>query len=287
MRNYLSIVFFLSLIANTFAQNGVPGACGKHSGISPMNGNGSLGQTYTNSACGLNYVYDSARVETRFDQYTTMGYYGCGLPCQWAITGIPSCYVLEKAYVWALVSYTSGTAPNATLNITNPLGGNNSYTNLPIGTDGPKCWGETGTAVYRWDVSTNITGNGNYSFNFTGFANVTYEMDGASLYIIYRDGGATYQGSLEIWDGAVTDGQSGAYVSQTMTGLNVCAVPSLARAFAISSDHQDNIGPTHPTTLNGVITNFPNNFYCSDETTVTLTAGQTTSLFAQDGTGSD
>ena len=286
---FLSSAIFQTIFSQEKSSDGklFPGT--KSSAVfSPMNGNASLGQSVYDSACGLNYVFDSTLVETRFNPYTTAGNYGCGLPCKWTISGLPNGYVVNKAFVWANVSYQSATAPNTAVVITNPAASTNSFsTQGIIGTDGPKCWGETGTAVYRWDVSSCISGNGTYTFNFSGFSNPAWEIDGATLFIIYRDPNATYQGTISIWDGALTDGQSGSSVSQTMTGFNVCATPSLARAFAISSDHQDNVGPTHPTTLNGGITTFPNRMYDYDDTSVTLTVGQTSSLFAEDGMGSD
>ncbi|MBI3500213.1 MAG: gliding motility-associated C-terminal domain-containing protein [Bacteroidetes bacterium] len=294
MKYFLHSLFFIAAtmgisLPETFSQ-GLPGACGKHNvTISPMNGNGVMGgPIYNKSACGLNYVYDTTLTETRYNTYTTSGYYGSGFPAKWTIAGLPAGYVLDKAFVWALTGYQSATAPNGTVTITNPAAATTSYASGgPIGTDGPKCWGETGTAVYRWDVTTSVSGNGTYNFNVSGFSNPNWEIDGMTLMIIYTDPGATYMGSLDIWDGAMTDGQTGMYKPYTMTGLTVSGTPTLARAWATSSDHQDNVAATHNTTLNGNVIAFPNDFYCYDEAPVTLTCGQTTSLFAQDGGGSD
>src|SRR5260370_489526 len=80
--------------------------------------------------------------ETRYDTYTTAGNLGCGLPCSWSISGLPAGYVIDKAFVWALVSYKSNTAPNTTVIITNPATNTNNYSASPIGTDASVCWGE-------------------------------------------------------------------------------------------------------------------------------------------------
>ncbi|MBI3502205.1 MAG: hypothetical protein HY063_10445 [Bacteroidetes bacterium] len=173
---------FIASIFTVHAQT--PGACGKHNSEPiPYNGNGSLGPAYSATACGLNYVFDSTLVETRFNTYTTAGNYGSGLPAKWNISGLPASYVVDKAFVWALVSYQSATAPASTVTITNPASGISNFSASPAGTDGPKCWGETGTAVYRYDVTPSVVGNGIYTFNFSGFSNPNWEIDGATLFI--------------------------------------------------------------------------------------------------------
>ena len=304
------LLIFFTLCENSFGQStslspnkklaNVPGACGSQnvslknsSSVNPMDGNITLGQTYNNTACGLNYVYDSAHIETRYFQATgTLP--GCGGNCSWTITGLPSCYIIDKAFVWALVSYVNPTPPSGSVTITNPAAVTNTFapaTGTAIGTDQSKCWTETGSCTYRYDVTSCISGNGIYNFSFTGFTGTplgyfTYpydQIDGATLLIIYKDPSASYQGTLDIWDGAIVG--IGTTSAMTMTGLNVCATPTLGRAFTISSDHQPNVGATHQTSLNGVPMNFPNSFYNEDEAAVTLTSGQTTSSFDMDGSG--
>src|ERR1051326_5349410 len=176
-------LFLFSFLGNqAFSQQtikkGVPGACG-YGGTSvlknpsPMNGSGSFNSppTISLSMCGLNYVAATQRIETRYDPYTTAGNYGCGLPCSWAISGLPTCIIPQHAYVYANVSYTEASPPVASITITNPVGNTQTYSASAIGTSVPKCWGETGTAAYRWDVTASIASNGSYSFNFSGFSN--------------------------------------------------------------------------------------------------------------------
>jgi len=281
MKKMFTFILLAAVCVNAAAQ--VPGACGKNKYPVPYNGNDSLGQSFNQTACGLNYVQASKLIETRFDQYTTAGNLGSGLPVTLPVSGLPASGTVLKAFVWYFVSYTEATAPSTTITLTNPASNTASMSSIIAGTSQPKCWGETGTAVYRADVTSAIAGNGNYILNIAGFSNPAWEVDGATLFIIYKDLNANYQGSLAIWDGAMV--ASGTNLSQTGSGFNVCSSPTSARAFAISSDHQDNIAPTHPTTLNGVVTNFPNNMYNFDEAQITLTSGQTASTFGESDGG--
>ncbi|MBI3500656.1 MAG: gliding motility-associated C-terminal domain-containing protein [Bacteroidetes bacterium] len=284
-KKIISAFVIFSIVGVISAQ---PGLISHEAKTNPSVAANALAPLFHDSACGLNYIYDTTLVETRYNPFTTTGTYGSGLPAKWVISGLPACYALDSVFVWMLCSYQSPTAPGTTsITITNPASSVKSFASGgPIATDGPKCWGETGTAVYRWGIPKSfISGNGNYTFNFSGFTNPNWEIDGATLFIIYRDPSANYQGNITLWDGAVASG-SGSPLSQTMTGFNVCAAPTSARAFTLSSDHQDNVAPpTHITTLNGVNANFPNLFYDEDEASVTLLPNQTSSVFGMDGSG--
>jgi len=256
-----------------------------HPTVVPMNGNGSLGQTYNNSACGLNYVQASVLVETR-SAAAGFNANGTGLPTTLGINGLPPSYTIVQAYVWYVVSYQSGTVPVTTVNITNPFSISAIVPATNIGQDQNKCWGETGTVVYRADVTSNISGNGNYTIDISGLSNPNWETDGVTLFIIYRDLTATYQGSFVIWDGDMTG--IGNNYTQTMTGFNACANSSYANAFLIVSDMQDNVnGNQHPSTLNGVTSSFSNDMWNFDDTATIVTSGQSTATFGTDGLGSD
>src|ERR1051326_3401679 len=240
----LSVLFSALFFLNLSAQNPVPGACGTGGGKNPipMNGNASLGQSYNKSACGLNFVHADKLIETRFNQYTTAGNLGSGLPTTLAISGIPNCFTVDKAYVYYWVSYLSATPPTSSVDLTNPNSVTANYPATMIGQDQGKCWGEVGTANFRADVTAAITGNGTYGLNILGitgapsgnFQNNYDEIDGASLIIIYKDNGATYQGSLVLWDGDMT-GIGNTY-TQTMTGIGACAAGTNAVAFNLVSD---------------------------------------------------
>lgn len=249
---------------------------------SPQDGSGQLGQIYDTTGCGLNYVQASQMITTRYSPP------GSGLPVTLPISGLPTCFNIIKAYVWYIASYQSSSAPTTVVNMTNPLSSVSNTNAVLSGTGGNKCWGETGSAVYRADVTASISGNGNYVLNFTGFSNPTWEIDGVTLFIIYKDPGAIYQGTMVLNDGNITG--IGSASSQTMNLTAACGNSTTCSAFIIQSDMQSNInGGFHPSTVNGQLnTAYPNTFWCFDETTTsTVTQNQTTAQYGTDGLGSD
>ncbi len=284
------------LVLGTMAQEKLsfPGACADAGYNTPYkgshvrgDGNHALGQSYNNSACGLNYVESSLMITTRYTNTLNppLGA-GPGFPCAMpAISGIPACYVVDKAFLYWDESYQSGASTAPTLTFTNPSGTTASFPSTLIGTDGAKCWGsegEVGTYGFRADVTAAITGAGNgvYTINNivgNGGENNAWEVDGATLIIIYKDISAAYQGSLIIDDGEYTMSSGGDF-SNTVTGFTACAAGVNATAFLMVADLQDNATPTFTPTLNGTTSNtFPGLFwnFCQDNTTVTT--GQTTS----------
>jgi gliding motility-associated-like protein len=234
----------------------------------PEDGSGTLGFTYNNTACGLNYVQASVMTTTRYTPSP-----GTGYPTTLTIAGIPPCVNIEKAFLWWAGGGTANNA-NFTFNST-PLVG------ARVGNHGAKCWNSGGTESYRADVTAQVTGNGNYTFSSPNGNN----MDGVTLMIIYTDPTVTYEGSIRIFDGAISAATIA--TNQTMTGLNVCANSSYGNAFVINSDMQNNVSPTHSCTLNGVTALFPNTFWNFDVTNTPYTAGQTTAPFTVNPTSGD
>lgn len=292
MKHILTLPLFLIAISQAvFSQSEFqtgkdfvsPGTAGNQ--ISVHDGSGSLGFTYSDSACGLNYVQASQLTETR-SAATGANVNGTGLPTTLAISGIPSVYSIEKAYLWYLASYQSGIAPSTTVTITNPNSQTFTVVSSIIGTDLSVCWGETGTASYRADVTSTISGNGNYIVDLNGFTNKDWEVDGVTLFIVYKDLAASYQGTVVIWDGIMAG--VGNQFTQTMTNLNVCATDSSASGFILVGDMQDNVnGGQHPSTINGNTANYFNDFWNFDKAPTSVTLGQTSSVFGTDGLGSD
>lgn len=273
MRKLYTAVVCSLIFTGAFAQ-GTPGACGggcKGGSIDPMNGNGTLGQTYKNSDCGLNYVQASQLTQTRSQPNFNTN--GTGLPTTLSITGIPACPTILRAYVWYTVSYQT-TLPASSSVVINSTG----VPAIKIGQHGQKCWGEAGTVVFRADVTANITapGNGNYTIDITGLTNKNWQVDGVTLMIIYKDNSATYRGSMVLWDGANTCSTGGCTINQTMTGIAACGASTTAQAFLIVSDMQTaSINPPqHNSTLNGATAPYPNDFYNFDVVNTTVTSGQ-------------
>jgi hypothetical protein len=80
---------------------------------------------------------------------------------------------------------------------------------------------------------SNINGNGNYVLNIIG--NSIYETDGITLLIIYRDPFATYQGSLIIHDGIITEIGNSSF--STVDNFTACDSSSFGTGFTITSDY--------------------------------------------------
>ncbi|HLG36484.1 MAG TPA: PKD domain-containing protein, partial [Bacteroidia bacterium] len=245
-------------------------------------GNGSLGQTYNMTKCGLNYVYASRLITTR----SASPNIGSGFPANLAIAGIPAGVVIEKAYVYWILSYHTGSSVTPTLVLTNPLGVTNNYAGALIGQAGPKCWGETGTRAFRSDVTAAVAGNGNYVINnIIGLlpwnGQPAWEIDGATLVIIYSDASASFKGTMVINDGIIT---LIAVVCPpiTLNNFNTCANTIYLDGFTITADQQANINPpTHQSLINNILFTFPNNFWNTDHYIIptTTTGCQTSSVF--------
>lgn len=183
---------------------GVPGACGYPvastqaigpGNQSPQNGNGTLGVIYDQMRCGLNYASASQRLGRRFTPQ------GILQPAPFAISGIPACAVIERAYLWAEGS-GNGMAQTATIN--GPAGTFN-FPMAIVGQGPDKCWGYSGTYTYRADVTTAVNGNGVYNISgiLTNPPTAGNDMDGATLLVIYSVPSQTWQGRIVIADGAI------------------------------------------------------------------------------------
>lgn len=234
--------------------------------VTVQDGSTVLGPTYSIDTCGVNYVAVSLKIGQRFTPV------GAAQPCTLSVAGLPSCCIIERAYLWA---DASGNGSAVTATIVNPNSVSNNYPMTLIGTDQDKCWSYQQTDSYRADVTSAIDGNGNYIFSGfpTGFP---VDIDGITMIIIYRDPAATYEGHISIWDGAVVI--AGGQTTQTMTGLAPCANSVNQRAFMQISDLQ---GMGALISMNGgpafAITEDWWNYI--DQPTSTITTAQTTSQF--------
>lgn len=223
------LFLFLLLPLTGFAQqngNGASnGACSNCATV--QDGSTTLGLTYKRDTCGLNYVTVSQKVGQRFTPA------GVPQPCTLNVSGIPSCAIIEKAFLWADAS-GNGTAFSAT--ITNPNSVTGVYPMAIIGQDVDKCWSFSGTDSFRGDVTAAISGNGNYVFSGFPTGTTGTDVDGFAMMIIYRDPAATFEGHIEIWDGAVVI--TGGTTTQTITPMNVCGNSVNQRAFMLVADLQ-------------------------------------------------
>jgi large repetitive protein len=240
-------------------------------------GNDILGTTPSYSAndvCGLNYVTESVVVETRETSQV-----GSGIP---ATITVPGCLGAPiKAYLYWGVSYFTASAPSYSVVVTNPVPSTSTYVPTLIGTGPPKCWSEVGTAAYRADITASVSAGGNYVIHMRG-ASVSSDdesIDGITLVYIYNSGGA-YSGSIALWDGDYIDNSpNGGELSETFSGINVCAASGTASAFAACGDMQNNLLTTNTDDYNGTTATFPNSFWNTNVIATSVTAAQTTTTF--------
>ncbi|TAL69017.1 MAG: hypothetical protein EPN82_08370 [Bacteroidetes bacterium] len=214
---------------------------------------------FVRSDCGLNYVINSIEISARHTNYPGNAY-----PITFGVNGIPnSCYTIEAAYLWWTVSYRNGSPAQGIVSITNPQNATQNINAVLAGASIPKCWGggggigEIGTRCFRANVTSMITGNGNYSITLN---TPQIETDGMTLMIIYKDKLATYEGHFVIYDGIITN-DAGTNESQTMGGFNACANATFARAFSIVSDMQSNYTQPWIFVVDGVPNNQTRDFW--------------------------
>ncbi len=245
---------------------------------SPQDGSTILGATYSISDCGVNYTTASQKLGMRLSLLNAPS---TVQPATFAISGIPASAVIQKAYVWC---EGSGTGIPITLNVTNPLANSSPFPMTMIGQDVDKCWGYTGTFTYRVDVTSLISGNGNYTISGfpTNPPTPGDDIDGATMMVIWSDPTQTWQGDIVIWDGCVVI--NGGSTTQTITGFTACTgTTSNARAFMAQGDLQN---LNSQLTLNGV---FP--IVCVEDwwnwidVATTVTPGQTSSAFGNSSGG--
>ncbi len=243
--------------------------------MTPQDGSTTLGATYSNSACGLNYTTASNKIGQRISPA------GVPQPASFVIAGIPATAVIQKAYVWCDAS-GNGVAVN--LNVTNPFTVSQVFPMTMIGQDQDKCWGYTGTFTYRADITPLVVGNGNYTISGfpTNPPTAGNDVDGATMIVIWSDPTQNWQGDINIWDGCVVI--NGGTTTQTLNGFTACAgTVNNARAFMAMGDLQ---GLGSQLTLNGV---FPitcvEDWWNWIDVSTTVTPGQTTSAFGNSSGG--
>jgi len=229
--------------------------------------------------CGLNYVHAERVLWKRGT--TNPPIVGANQPATFTITGLPTCYVVERAYIYASMS---GTSLPLNITIVNPALVSNTFPAVTIGTGADKCWGYGGTTSFRVDVTSAISGNGNYLISGwpTNPPTPQKDTDGASLFIIYSDPTAAYEGHMVINDGCCI--QIGGTNTQTMSGIAACANSTFGRAFAIFGDLQ----PAFSTGGSQTLANTPNpgftmGMFDWEQVACVVTAGQNTATYSHFG----
>lgn len=229
------------------------------------------------SRCGLKYIKKSAKVTTRFASPA-----GQDMPVSLIVSELPpDCYRIVRAYVWYIVSYTATTPSNPVVNIVNPQGNSLNINAIMTGQGPNKCWSEVGTKGFRADVTNAISGNGTYRIN-TGTAN--RETDGVTLFIVYEDLRANFEGHLVINDG-LRSTSSGGNMSENLSGFNACGNSTFAEGFLIVSDMQNSVAPNFTGIINGINHQIPRLFWNSEVRPTSVTQGLSSASFGIEGSG--
>lgn len=243
----------------------------------PKNGSGSLGFTYGNGTCGLDFIQSTRKISNRHNSPAGSGAY----PTAINVAALPGSAVIQKVFLYWSVS-TSVAGTNATATVVNPLAASQTFPVTAIGVQGEKCWGETQTLGFRADITSHWTGGGNYNVSFSHVPN---DVDGATILVIYRDPTQLFQGYIQIFDGLYTS--VGGNLTQNLTlSPAVCEAVSSsnAKAIGIVADMQNNIGANFPLIVNGVSANEPKSFMNFISRNSALTNGQTNfSMTVQNG----
>jgi len=240
----------------------------------------SLAVFFDSTGCGINYV--EATTYTTF-RYTADS--GSGFPATVTVSGLPTCYQVIKAYLYAEASCnTSSYATSYVIHdtVTNPIGFTQTLPSVLAGTSGPKCWGDVGSGTWKCDITSAISGNGKYKVNLSGFSKVNWEVDGVAIIIIYKDNAATYTGTITLADGEVT--LPGGKFNYTMPCTPFCSAAN-STSFLMVADMQNNVSPTWKDSINGTSATYNRDFFqYAALTTKTLATQISVSYLINDAT---
>ncbi|HLP14493.1 MAG TPA: gliding motility-associated C-terminal domain-containing protein [Flavobacteriales bacterium] len=244
------------------------------SGSVTRDGDHVLGHVYNYTKCGLGWTNASKKITTR---YATPA--GTGFPCPLSISGIPAGVIIDKAYLYWNVSYLAGSSTTPTVNLTNPVGTTADYNGLHIGSDGHKCWSELGTRTFRADVTSAIAGDGTYTIN-TIVGNTVWEIDGATLFIIWYDPSAAWNGTLTLDDGSFSFNATGpGAFGHTVADFMTCSADANAQFFMNVTDMQGGAPTTFSASMHGTPATFTSDFYNWCQLTSPVSAGEVSAFF--------
>ncbi|MES2679668.1 MAG: T9SS type A sorting domain-containing protein [Bacteroidota bacterium] len=255
-------------------------------GQAVMNGTASIATSYTMSACGLNFTQASIDLHQRAVSPNSTP--GAVQPATMTISGIPPCSYVVKAFLYIGVI---GNGVPFTPSLV--AGGDTQPVPLTlIGTDQSPCWSQTGTFIYKGDVTAFVTGNGNYTISGVPVFPSATDAEGATLFVIYSDLSQSYTGNIVIADGCqVNVGINN--VGNSISGFSVCGTPTLTSNFMIIGDLQG-LAPCHlslntPTTTPNYTTTPSNDkvwdFFSAPGAPASI--GQSTASYGLQNTGGD
>jgi len=247
--------------------------------------NSTLSTVYTETKCGLNYVHGEVTLNQRRGAINS----GQAQPASITINGIPTNAVIEQAFLYYSIEGIDASWPSFSFSVTNPDGAVTSFISEPVRFGPSACWDTSGSATFRNDLTSIITGNGTYDLlGLPAYFIPTDRPDvnGASLMIIYSDPVATFTGTIIVNDGHEVSTMNRMNITCDVTGFSVPTTIQNSKGFLIMSDDQD--FEPNIISIDGTQLNFINNdAFVFAENTIALVAGQTSSVHEINRTGED
>jgi len=249
--------------------------CG--SGFSQNKATDTLQTFYNTSLCGLNYVTASVVLGKKME-FNGLPFIGIDQPASLIISGIPAGAEIDTAFIWWDLT---GMDTTGSVVVQNPNSVIDTAQGVRIGgTDSTaECW-TIGASAFRADVTNMITGNGTYIISglpTDSIANdTTVDVNGATLFIVYRDAAAPYRGMMVISDGYYI-AKSGTF-TQSISGISATDTSDMATAFMIVSDLQNETN-TAVKMNNGSYQGITEEFWDYEERSTILFPGVSSSVF--------
>jgi len=233
--------------------------------------------------CGLNYTHAEVTLDQRGGSFNPSS----SQPASLAISGIPSGALIEQAFLYYNIEGFTSLSPSFDFSFASPDGSVSNLSSQALAFGPSACWDLGGSATFRNDVTSLISGNGNYIINnFPVSSSFPLSMDtnGVSLFIIFSDPAANYVGNLYISDGHEVATTNIDIVNQ-ISGYQVGPSVLNSTGFLLFADDQDFV--PNSVNINGVNIPFTDNdAFIFAEGPINLTNGQTSSQHILDR-GSD
>lgn len=241
-------------------------------------------EAYAMSKCGLNYSYSAITLDQRGGSFNPSS----NQPASLIISGIPTGAVIEQAFLYYSIEDYSSNSSAFLFDFQNPDGVTSSLNSQPLAFGPSACWGTSGSATFRNDVTSLITGNGAYvidNFPISAAFPISTDTNGAALIIIYSDPSANYVGNLHMLDGHEVSTVNSMDIITPVTGYLVGSTVTSSTGFMIFADDQDFV--PNSIFINGVNIPFTDNdAFVYAEGPINLTSGQSNSQHILDR-GSD
>jgi len=263
-----TVLFCCSLLfcGNVFSQNGA------------FKATDTLKTVYDSSACGLNYVTASVLLSKKLEFNGLPFSNGADQPANLTISGISASSTIIKAFIWWDLT---GKDTTGSVIIQNPSAAVDTINGVWIGgtSSNQECW-TIGASAFRADITSVVTGNGTYTISGLPTDSIandsTVDVNGATLFIIYRDSLAPYIGNFIINDGFYL--AKLATVTQTISGVNASDTGDFATAFMLVSDMQNEAGSALKMN-NGSYQGIVEDFWDFEERSTLVLQGQSTATF--------